>query len=115
MPVDSICGMKTVFFILAFGIAFCSFGHGGGSPVMTSLTGTVLEAGTTEQLTGVKVSIPGTDIFTYTDRNGFYELPNIPLGTVTLEFSLVSFEPVKMNVDLSQSALSVVNASLESR
>ena len=107
--------MKMFLASLALMISLSSLGNGEENRLVTILSGNVLESGTSEQLTGVKVSVLGTDIFTYTDRYGFYELPNVPLGPVVLEFSLVSFEPSKLEIDLNKTQMPVVNAALEAR
>ncbi len=107
--------MKMFLAAIALMISISSFGNGEESRPVTVLSGNVLESGTSEQLTGVKVSVAGTDIFTYTDRFGFYELPNVPLGQVTLEFSLVSFEPSRLEIDLEKVSAPVINATLEAR
>lgn len=107
--------MKIALATFALFVALTGFANGGENLPMTVISGSVLESGTSEQLTGVKVSIAGTDIFTYTDRYGYYELPNVPVGPVVLEFSLVSFEPARLEVDLQKTNLPVFNASLESR
>ncbi|MFM9985100.1 MAG: carboxypeptidase-like regulatory domain-containing protein [Flavobacteriales bacterium] len=107
--------MKFLLVILAILLSQASYGHGGATRPVTVLSGNVLESGTTEQLTGVKVSVAGTDLFTYTDRYGYYEIPNVPAGQIVIEFSLVSFEPSKVELDLTNGDLPVANATLESR
>ena len=62
-----------------------------GSPA-TFVSGVVFESETNETLPGVRVSILGTDIFTYSDKDGKFEFPIIPAGEIQLTFSLVSFD-----------------------
>src|SRR6185436_15943229 len=81
---------------------------------MSSVSGVVKEAGSDELLTGVRVSIIGTDIFTYTDRDGNFSLQGIPTGKVELAFSLVSFEKLALDLPVLESPGDLV-VHLESR
>ena len=107
--------MKLFLIATAIFFSLTCFGNGGNNRPVTILSGNVVESGTSEQLTGVKVSVAGTDLFTYTDRYGNFEIPNVPAGQVVLEFSLVSFEPSRMEIDLNKVSAPVITATLESR
>ena len=81
--------------LITLALCFSSLLHfaNGGPAVKTSvLSGTVLESGSDASLTGVRVSIAGTDIFTYTDKEGNFTFQDVPVGNVELVFSLVSFQ-----------------------
>ena len=61
-------------------------------PVETiSISGTVLDVISGEALTGVEVSIEGTDIKTYTDFDGNYTLKNLTPGKYNLIASYISY------------------------
>ncbi len=49
-----------------------------------SLSGTVFDFQSGEALTGVEVSIEGTDIKVYTDFDGNFEIDNVKPGNLTL-------------------------------
>jgi outer membrane receptor for ferrienterochelin and colicins len=84
--------MKMVITLLFSLFTLASFADGDPVNATTTLSGQVIEAGSAEKLTGVRVTVKGTDVFTYTDRDGNFELSNVPAGQVELLFSLVSFE-----------------------
>lgn len=72
-----------------------------GIPTTASafVSGVVFESETHETLPGVRVAIVGTDLFTYSDKDGKFEFPTIPSGEIQLSFSLVSFD--KNQIQLS--------------
>ncbi len=86
-----------------------------GNVGVCALKGSITEAGTVEQLTGVRVTIKGTDIFTYTDREGHFEFAQAPAGSVVLEFLLVSFEPEQVVLTTAPNTTNEVVVDLESR
>ena len=57
----------------------------------TSISGTVLDVASGEALTGVEISIEGTDIKTYTDFDGNYTIKNIAPGEYNLIASYISY------------------------
>ncbi len=57
----------------------------------TSISGTVLDVISGEALTGVEVSIEGTDIKTYTDFDGNYTLKNLTPGKYNIIASYISY------------------------
>jgi hypothetical protein len=66
----------------------------------TSVKGQVVESGTGELLSGVRVVVKGTDIITYTDREGRFEVV-VPNGASQLDVQLVSFESMEVNLNTS--------------
>lgn len=90
--------MKWTIFILALFIQTSMFANGFPGKSNASLTGVVLESGSNETLAGVRVSIVGSEIFTFSDKDGKFELPEVPAGTLQLSFSLVSFEKNKIEI-----------------
>ena len=84
------------------------------------ITGRVRDANTGEGLPSVNVMIKGTYYGAATDMGGNYRIPNVGLGTFTLEFSLIGYitvqrtdvrvEPGKetiINQDLTETTLSL--------
>ena len=86
-----------------------------GNVGVCALKGSITEAGTVEHLTGVRVTIKGTDTFTYSDREGNFEFAQAPAGTVVLEFLLVSFEPEQVVLTNAPNTTNQVVVDLESR
>ncbi|GAB5424932.1 MAG: TonB-dependent receptor [Crocinitomicaceae bacterium] len=60
-----------------------------------------------EALYGVKVSIPGTYLGTYSDPEGAYQLKNVPDGNVTLSFELDGYETVTKEVKVAGNAIAL--------
>jgi hypothetical protein len=77
-----------LFFLFLFAISSGAFATG---DIKKVISGKVVDTESHESLAGVKVSVEGTNISTYTDINGKYTL-FIPQGTDTkISFSLVSY------------------------
>lgn len=83
--------------ILSIGFVFAGNdgnGTGEAAPMSKSitLTGQVVDFNSGEVLTGVEVSIEGTDIVTYTDFDGNFEIRDITPGTYNVIASLISYK-----------------------
>ena len=83
-----------LYFFLAFPLWILA-----GDPVRTgTVSGIVTDAGSGDQLTGVRVEVVETGEIAFTDRLGSFILAEPISGPVTLSFSLVSFEKCKIPV-----------------
>ena len=107
--------MRKAIFILALLIAQVSYANHEPGKSPRILTGQVNESGTTESLSGVKVSVKGTTIFTFTDREGNFILENLPEGNFEIEFSLVSFNTEKLQLNPSDAAPHKLDVTMEPR
>ncbi|WP_346236812.1 carboxypeptidase-like regulatory domain-containing protein [Niabella insulamsoli] len=58
------------------------------------LSGTLLEAPSNQPIQGSSVFITGTSLAAISDKNGFFEIKNIPDGTYTLVFSHVGYKTI---------------------
>ncbi|KUO59584.1 hypothetical protein APF79_05410 [bacterium BRH_c32] len=59
-------------------------------------------------LEGVNVFIPGTNYGDATDKRGFFEIKNLPLGIYNIEFSLIGYKKeVKENINLNQASINL--------
>jgi|SRR6056297_543219 len=67
----------------------------------TSVTGSVVDQNTGEELTGVKVQIENTDVNTYTDFMGNFTLYNLKPGKYEVTVSYVSYEKKTEKVNIS--------------
>lgn len=67
----------------------------------TSVTGSVVDQSTGEELTGVKVQIEDTDVNTYTDFMGNFTLNNLKPGKYDVTVSYVSYEKKTEKVNIS--------------
>jgi iron complex outermembrane receptor protein len=107
--------MKIAHLIIAALLSISSFAHHEPGASTFAFSGQVTERGTTETLSGVKVSVKGTDIFTFTDREGNFKLENLPVGQYELEFTLVSFSPQRVQLNPTQVEGNQVVISLDPR
>ena len=71
----------------------------GQSAATTSITGQVSNAATQSYLQGALVQIQGTDRSTVTDREGRYELTDMPNGPVTLVVTYAGLDPQRVTVE----------------
>ncbi|MCF8368368.1 MAG: carboxypeptidase-like regulatory domain-containing protein [Bacteroidales bacterium] len=60
--------------------------------VAVSLSGTVMDFDSGEALTGVELTIEGTDIKTYTDFDGNFEFSELKPGNYNVIASYISYE-----------------------
>ena len=66
------------------------------------ISGKIINEETGEALPGVAVSIVGTKIGALTNDNGEYFILNVPVGTYTVQASLIGFAPVEVtNIGVS--------------
>jgi hypothetical protein len=64
-----------------------------GSPVLTvTLKGQVVDFNSGESLTGVEVTIEGTDVKAYTDFDGNFEIKDVKPGSYNLVASYISYK-----------------------
>lgn len=94
--------MKNIFlsivFVALFGFTYAdNEGNTSGTPEsapveMVSLSGTVLDFKSGESLTGVEITVEGTDIKVYTDFDGNFEIDNVKPGNYNIIASYISYE-----------------------
>jgi len=80
------------------------------------IAGRVVDAKTGEPLPGVNVIIVGTQMGAATDMNGYYFIVNVPVGTYTVEASMISYAPTKVeNVQVNADLTTTVNFKLSQK
>jgi hypothetical protein len=62
------------------------------STITVTLSGQVMDFNSGETLTGVEVSLEGTDIKTYTDFDGNFEFANVKPGKYNIIASYISYD-----------------------
>lgn len=77
----------------------------------TTVTGTIVEAGTGQPLRNAQVTIPGLRISVPTDQNGRFAI-QVPAGTHTLQVNLIGYKTVNRELTAAGQPLSL-NFTLE--
>ena len=75
----------------------------------SSVSGQVSDAATKLTLSGVRVTVVGTRLETYTSTSGDYFLPTVPAGTQSIEFSYVGYSDIIQTVTVTDGKKATVN------
>lgn len=79
-----------------------------------TVRGTVTDVDTKQPIIGASVSVLNTTMGTATDINGEFEIPNVPVGRITVRFTYVSYEPsIVSNIELTTGKELVLNMALK--
>ncbi|HTL80617.1 MAG TPA: carboxypeptidase-like regulatory domain-containing protein [Bacteroidia bacterium] len=89
---------KAVVTFLFIFLATCVFAGTHPDHVMF-VSGNVSDKSTHETLAGVEVRVSGTDIVVYTDFDGNFFLPAIPIGSYQLQFNYVTYSATQVVTD----------------
>jgi hypothetical protein len=79
-----------------------------------TITGSVTSSGTRNALQGAAVTIPGSNLSTFTDSAGQFVLSNVPAGAVDVVVSYSGFEDARQKVSVSNGSASPVEISMKS-
>ena len=102
--------MKRILFIFFFiAVAAAAFGStpksGNEDNAYRTFSGKVIDANTNEPLTGVLVTIEGTNFEGYTDFDGNFFITNVPNGKYNISANMVSYQGVSLrSVDIAKSS-----------
>ncbi len=100
--------MKKPFTLLPFFLFFlASLGSLQAQTDLVVISGTVLERGNQEPLTGVSISVKGSNAGTLSDGNGHFSLKTKISFPFTLAFNIVGFEPYEINVANASDPISI--------
>jgi hypothetical protein len=66
----------------------------------TNISGVILDKITGEALTGVAVVIDGTNLVSYTDFDGNFEIKGVSFGEHKVNVSYISYGSESMNIDV---------------
>ena len=80
-------------------LSFAALAH-----AQSTLTGTVSNAATGQNLEGARVVLKGTGRETLTDNQGVYRFDNVPPGGAVLQVSYTGLQPVEQTVQISGGA-----------
>jgi outer membrane receptor protein involved in Fe transport len=89
-------------------------GVDGTTSAMGIIRGKILDATTGEGLIGANVFLTGTTIGTITDFDGNFSLKDVPVGSISLTASYISYETkVFTDVEVKSGEVLVLNANLD--
>ena len=95
---------KYLILLLFFTFLFCYTG---------SLTGTITNAETQHPLDGAFIKIQDTDFFTVTDKNGYFTINDIPVGSYNVNISMLGYSHLsKANINIHSNRNTPVYFSL---
>jgi hypothetical protein len=84
-----------------------------GQELTQTLRGRVIDQQSEMPLPGVNIVIIDQSLGTVTDLDGYYELENVPIGRITVQFSFIGYEPVTIpNIELISGKEFILNISL---
>ncbi len=84
-------------FLLFFGMATAVLAQNSGT-----VRGTVYDKANGEPMIFTTVFLEGTTRGTTTDINGFYAIPNVPIGTYNLVTTTLGYDTVKISITISK-------------
>jgi hypothetical protein len=104
---------KVIYFLLLF-IPFSLLANEGNEKLNYSIVkGKITDYQTQEFLAGVEIKIEGTDIVTYSDFDGNFEISQLKPGKYTFSISTVSYKVKQVySVEIKKASNYNVNLSL---
>ena len=78
-----------------------------------SVTGSVYDVDSNENIRAANILIVGTDIGTSTDEKGEYKINNLEQGIFEIEFDVIGYKKQRVMVEISSNNVLNVNAYLE--
>ncbi len=69
---------------------------------ITSISGTITDEVTGENLVGVKVVLEGTDKVAYTDFDGIFTFDGVTKGTYTMSVDYISYTDAEKTIDTKE-------------
>ncbi|MFZ4549649.1 MAG: carboxypeptidase-like regulatory domain-containing protein, partial [Bacteroidales bacterium] len=92
-----------------------AIGDNTGAPnTKSNISGKVIDNKTGESLVGVAISVEGTDIKTYSDLDGNFEISSLTPGNYNLILSLISYKnSLVENLKISANEKEVIDIKLD--
>ncbi|CAG0962634.1 MAG: carboxypeptidase-like regulatory domain-containing protein [Bacteroidetes bacterium] len=106
--------MKKVLYFILFLLPFAVIAGNGNDKAATSVVkGRVVDSYTQELLAGVEIKIEGTNIITYSDFDGNFEIPNLKPGKYSFCINSVSYQQKQVfSVEIQKQATYQIDFSL---
>lgn len=97
--------LATIFFLVFASSSFATEkGKESSSAASVKISGKVIDVKTGEALAGVMVKIEDMNLTSYSDLEGNFEIQGLMPGKYNLTTSLISYEPVKLDVEANSSS-----------
>lgn len=99
--------------ILGVADVYSSTGLGNPPKANAAISGQVLDFNTGESLAGVVVTLEGSEVKTYTDLDGNFEIKGMSPGKYNLVFSFISYNKSLIeNLDVAESETEIIEVKL---
>ena len=85
---------------LLISILVSSYASGSRPAESTTVHGTITDASTGEYVYGANIFLRGTTLGTVSNIEGFYSMPNLPLGEYTLIVTFIGFSQHEENFEI---------------
>ncbi|MCH8272342.1 MAG: TonB-dependent receptor [Candidatus Marinimicrobia bacterium] len=97
---------------LLISMLLSSYASGNRPAESATVHGTITDASTGEYVYGANIFLKGTTLGTVSNIEGFYSMPNLPLGDFTLVISFIGFSKHEENVELRKGTSLRMDVSL---
>lgn len=81
-------GIKSIFFSMLLAVTVAA------QNTTQTVRGRVLDQDSKQALIGATITVAGTNLGAVTDAEGYFRIPNVMLGRVTLKLSYIGYEPL---------------------
>lgn len=98
--------------LIIFTIVVFLAGLGSVSAITTTAKGIVKDIDSGNPIPGVTVQVVGTTISAVTDSKGEYQLPNLPVGSYVISFSLIGYQTNEITVELTSEEVLIPEVQL---
>jgi len=110
-----IISVSSILVVFIFSTFIVNAANGTGNPPRANavISGQVQDFNTGESLAGVVVTLEGSDVKTYTDLDGNFEIKGMTPGKYNLVFSFISYnKSLVEDIDIAESETEILEVKL---
>lgn len=110
-----IISVSSILVVFIFSSLLLNASNGAGNPPKANavISGQVQDFNTGESLAGVVVTLEGSDVKTYTDLDGNFEIKGMIPGKYNLVFSFISYnKSLVEDIDIAESETEILEVKL---
>lgn len=110
-----IISVSSILVVFIFSSLLLNAANGTGNPPKANavISGQVQDFNTGESLAGVVVTLEGSDVKTYTDLDGNFEIKGMTPGKYNLVFSFISYnKSLVEDIDIAESETEILEVKL---